>query len=67
MLLYIKHGLFDLAADVLAEYVHLHQTCLSQDLYDFLEAAIVTRSQPEVAYHKVRTQPMRALFVLFRC
>jgi tetratricopeptide repeat protein 30 len=49
---YIKHQYFDLAADVLAENTYLHSTCLSQDLYDYLEATILTQSSPEEAYRK---------------
>lgn len=44
LLLYIKHQLYDLAADVLADYPELHQTCLSQDLLDFLVATIESHS-----------------------
>jgi tetratricopeptide repeat protein 30 len=47
LLLYVRHGYLDLAADVLAENVALHQTCLSQDLYEYLEATILTQSQPQ--------------------
>lgn len=52
LLLYCKYKYFDLAADVLAEYVHLHSTCLSQELYDYLEATILTQSSPEEAFRK---------------
>jgi hypothetical protein len=37
---------YDLAADVLAENTHLHATCLSEDLYAYLEASIITQSSP---------------------
>jgi tetratricopeptide repeat protein 30 len=30
LLLYIRHQYYDLAADVMADNAHLHQTCLSQ-------------------------------------
>lgn len=45
-----KH--YSLAADVLADNVHLHQTCLSQELYDYLEAMIHTQSAPGDSYRK---------------
>lgn len=52
LLLYCKYQYFDLAADVLAENTHLHSSCLSQELYDYLEATILTQSSPEEAYRK---------------
>jgi len=53
LLLYCRHQYYDLAADVLAEHVHLHESCLSQELYDYLEASILTQSSPEEAYAKL--------------
>jgi tetratricopeptide repeat protein 30 len=52
LLLYLKYQYYDLAADVLAENTHLHASCLSQDLYDYLEATILTQSSPSEAYRK---------------
>ena len=48
LLLYIKHQYYDLAADVLAENTHLTYQYLSPDLYEFLDASIMTQSAPEV-------------------
>lgn len=53
LLLYCKHQYYDLAADVLAENTHLHEACLSADLYQYLEATILTQSSPEEAYRKL--------------
>lgn len=52
LILYCKYMYYDLAADVLAENGHLHDTCLSQDLYAYLEASINTQSSPAEAYRK---------------
>jgi len=37
---YIKHDLYDLAADVLAENAHLHQLYLDEQLYELLDAIV---------------------------
>jgi len=55
LLLYAKYGYFDLAADVLAENTHLHASLLSEELYQYLEATILTQSSPEEAYRKFDT------------
>jgi len=52
LILYCKYNFFDLAADVLAENTHLHASCLSEDLYAYLEATILTQSSPAEAYRK---------------
>jgi tetratricopeptide repeat protein 30 len=52
LLLYCKHMYYDVAADVLARNIHLHDSCLSKELYDYLEATILTQSSPEEAYRK---------------
>ncbi|BBN19378.1 tetratricopeptide repeat protein 30 [Marchantia polymorpha subsp. ruderalis] len=54
LLLYCKpsHGFYDLAADVLAENAELAFKYLSQDLYDFLDATILTQTSTEDAYKK---------------
>jgi tetratricopeptide (TPR) repeat protein len=51
LLLYLKHGCYDLAADVMAENTHLTFR-LPQELYDFLDASIMTATSPEEAYRK---------------
>lgn len=48
LLLYVKYQYYDLAADVLAENKKLHDTHLGKELYDFLEAVILTQSSPTV-------------------
>jgi tetratricopeptide repeat protein 30 len=52
LLLYIKYQYYAVAADVLAENVHLHESCLSQELYEYIEATILTQSSPAEAYRK---------------
>jgi len=52
LLLYCKHGLHDLAADVLAENAHLTYSLLSPELYEFLDATIMVHTSPEEAYRK---------------
>lgn len=52
LLLYAKYQYYDLAADVLAENTHLHASMLSEDLYAYLEATILTQSSPEEAFRK---------------
>eukprot|EP01006_Ploeotia_vitrea_P056421 TRINITY_DN68099_c2_g17_i1.p1 TRINITY_DN68099_c2_g17~~TRINITY_DN68099_c2_g17_i1.p1 ORF type:complete len:679 (-),score=66.10 TRINITY_DN68099_c2_g17_i1:114-2150(-) len=52
LILYVKYGYFNLAADVLADNTHLSFNYLSQDLYDFLDACITCQTSPEEAYRK---------------
>jgi tetratricopeptide repeat protein 30 len=52
LLLYCKYQYYDVAADVLARNIHLHNICLSKELYDYLEATMCTHSSPEEAYRK---------------
>lgn len=52
LLLYAKYQYYDLAADVLAENTHLHASMLSEELYAYLEATILTQSSPEEAFRK---------------
>jgi tetratricopeptide repeat protein 30 len=52
LLLYIKYGYYDLAADVLAENTHLTFKYLSTELYDFIDGMITVQSSPEEAYRK---------------
>jgi len=52
LLLCLKYQYYDLAADVLAENKSLHDTHLGKELYDFLEAVILTQSSPMEAYEK---------------
>lgn len=46
LLLYIKHELYDLAADILAENTHLTFKYLSQELFEFLDATIMVQTSP---------------------
>ena len=50
LLLYCKpqHAFYDLAADVMAENQHLVAKHLNKDLYDYLDAAILRQTSPEV-------------------
>src|SRR3989338_8726516 len=48
LLLHVKHQLYALAADVLADFTELHESCLSQDLYDYLDATIECHSSKQV-------------------
>ncbi|CAM9370910.1 unnamed protein product [Chrysoparadoxa australica] len=52
LLLHCKYGHHDLAADILAENSHLTYKLISQELYEFLDAAIMVQTSPEVAYRK---------------
>ncbi|XP_076645119.1 tetratricopeptide repeat domain 30 [Halictus rubicundus] len=52
LLLYCKYQYYDLAADVLAENVHLTFKYLTPYLYDFLDALITQQTSPEEAYRK---------------
>ncbi|EFJ12286.1 hypothetical protein SELMODRAFT_446703 [Selaginella moellendorffii] len=55
LLLYCKpsHGFYDLAADVMAEHVEVIFKYPSQDLYDFINCIILTKTSPEDAYQKM--------------
>lgn len=46
LLLYLKHELYDLAADILAENTHLTFSYLSQELFEFLDATIMVQTSP---------------------
>lgn len=50
LLLYCKpqHAFYDLALDVKAEYSHLVNTHLTKDLFDYLNAAILRQTSPQV-------------------
>ena len=54
LLLYCKptYNFYDLAADVMAEDSHLVQQNLPQDVYDYLDGAILKQSSPEEAFRK---------------
>ena len=52
LLLYLKHGCFDLAADVMAENTHLTYRYLTPELYEFLDAGIMVQTSPEEAFRK---------------
>ena len=52
LLLYLKHGCFDLAADVMAENTHLTYRYLTPELYEFLDASIMVQTSPEEAFRK---------------
>ncbi|KAL3690678.1 hypothetical protein R1sor_004329 [Riccia sorocarpa] len=54
LLLYCNqsHGLYDLAADVMVENADYIPKYLSQDLYDFIDANILTQSSTEEGYQK---------------
>ncbi|XP_046628064.1 tetratricopeptide repeat protein 30A isoform X3 [Neodiprion virginianus] len=52
LLLYCRYQYYDLAADVLAENVHLTYKYLTPYLYDFLDALITQQTSPEEAYRK---------------
>lgn len=53
LLLYVKYEYYDMAADVLAENIHLSEKYLTPYLYDFLEAVITRQTSPEEAYRKL--------------
>eukprot|EP01084_Bolivina_argentea_P067240 122500_1 len=50
---YIKHNLYDLAADVLAENAHLHELYLDNELYDLLDAIISSSSNNNIKNNKI--------------
>ncbi|CAM9795328.1 unnamed protein product [Ectocarpus sp. 6 AP-2014] len=52
LLLHCKYGYHELAADILAENSHLTYKFLSEELYEYLDAAIMVQTSPEEAYRK---------------
>jgi len=66
LLLYIKYEYHHLAADVLAENTHLHEACLTPELYEYLEAAIATRSSPAEAFQKLEDLGSKHIEILRR-
>lgn len=52
LMLYIKYGCADLAADVMAENAHLTFKYLTTDMYEFLDATIMVPTSPEEAFRK---------------
>lgn len=52
LLLYCKHELYDIAADVMAENADLTFKCLSQYVYEFLDAVITQQTAPAEAFKK---------------
>jgi len=52
LLLYCKYQYFDLAADILAENSHLTFKFLTTDLFEYLDATILTVTSPPEAFRK---------------
>jgi tetratricopeptide repeat protein 30 len=52
LVLYTKHGFYDLMADVLAENAHLTFQLLTRDVYEFMDATVTLQTSPEDAYRK---------------
>ena len=52
LLLYIENKCHTLAADVLADNAHLTFECLSQPMYDFIDAHLMTVSDPAEAFRR---------------
>jgi len=52
LLLYCKYSYYDLAADVMAENSHLTFKYLSPELFEYLDATILTSTTPEEAFRK---------------
>jgi tetratricopeptide repeat protein 30 len=52
LLLYCKHGYYDLAADVLAENAELTYKCMNPQDYEFLDILILSQSAPDEAYRR---------------
>eukprot|EP00736_Rhodelphis_marinus_P009329 Rmarinus@m.30146 len=52
LVLYVKYGFFDRAADAMAEYSDLTYRDMSTDLFEFLDATIQTQTSVEEAYRK---------------
>lgn len=55
LLLYCQYGCYDMAADILAENSDLTFTFLTQELFEYLDALIMTATNPEEAYQKLDT------------
>lgn len=53
LLLYIKYQMYDLAADTLAENIHLHSTALTTELYDYLESIVCSTTNQAESYYKL--------------
>lgn len=52
LLLHIKYGYFDVAADILAENAHLTFKFLTEDVFEFLDAHIACQTSPEEGFRK---------------
>jgi len=52
LLLYCKNGYNELAADILAENLNLTYDMLTQELYEYLDAAIMVTNNPDEALKK---------------
>jgi tetratricopeptide repeat protein 30 len=52
LLLYIENKCHTLAADVLADNAHLTFECLSQPMYDFIDAHLMSVSDPAEAFRR---------------
>jgi tetratricopeptide repeat protein 30 len=52
LLLYLRHGCVDMAADALAENTHLSARFLSPSLFDFLDACLMAPTSAEEAYRR---------------
>merc|ERR1719498_2351415 len=52
LLLYCKYSYYDLAADVMAENSHLTFKYLTPELFEYLDATILTATTPEEAFRK---------------
>ena len=59
LLLYCKYGYYDLAADVLAENAHLTFKYLSQELFEYLDATIITVVSLSLSLHSVCLSSVR--------
>ena len=44
LLLYIKYNYYHMAADVMAEKMHLINKALTHELYEFLDSCIMTQT-----------------------
>jgi tetratricopeptide repeat protein 30 len=66
LLLYIKYGYFHLAADVMAEKMHLINKSLTHELYEFLDSCIMTQTSPPEAYRKLDELSNKHIEVLRR-
>jgi parvulin-like peptidyl-prolyl isomerase len=66
LLLYIRHGCSDLAADALAENAHLTLKYLSPALYEFLDASLMAAHSAEEAYRRFDALAVRHIEALRR-